>query len=100
MLDIREDSDHVTIKIKAKTKASESAILGVRGDALLVAVTAAPEKGKANKAIVDLLAKQLKLAKQNLEIISGQTNVQKVLSIKGIRSNELLLLLKLDNLSR
>ena len=42
-----------------------------------IAVTAAPEKGKANKAIIAVLAEALSLAKSEIELISGETSRRK-----------------------
>jgi uncharacterized protein (TIGR00251 family) len=44
-------------------------------------VSAAPEGGKANKALVALLAKSLKLPKTSIEIVSGETARMKNLRI-------------------
>lgn len=41
---------------------------------LKAGVTAAPEKGKANKELLKMLAKRLKIAGSSLDIISGQTD--------------------------
>ena len=48
---------------------------------LIVRVTAAPEKGKANKAVVALIAKALGVAKSSVSVISGETDRNKVLRI-------------------
>ena len=72
----------------------------VRGHSLLVSVTAVPEKGRANKAIIDLVAKQLKIPKRDVEILSGQANTNKVLLIRQIDQRDLLSKLGLENLSR
>jgi uncharacterized protein (TIGR00251 family) len=58
-------------------------MLGVREGALRVAVTAAPEKGKANRAIAELLAKTLGVSKSSIELISGETSPQKRFLIVG-----------------
>ena len=44
---------------------------------LRVAVTAAPEKGKANKAILDVLSAALQRSKSSIELIAGETSSQK-----------------------
>ena len=48
---------------------------------LQVAVTAVPENGKANKAVVTLLAKRWKLAKSSLDVVRGATDRRKVIEI-------------------
>ncbi len=42
-------------------------------DTLKVAVTALPEKGKANKAVIEVLAEELGVAKSSIELIRGGT---------------------------
>jgi uncharacterized protein YggU (UPF0235/DUF167 family) len=56
---------------------------------LKVSVTQAPEKGKANKAIVALLSKQLRLRKSEIRIVAGETSSQKKVVLCGITPNEL-----------
>jgi uncharacterized protein YggU (UPF0235/DUF167 family) len=45
--------------------------------ALRVAVTAARDKGRANEAVVEVLARQLNVAKSSVEIVSGATSTRK-----------------------
>jgi uncharacterized protein len=51
---------------------------------LKVSVTTIPENGKANKAMIKLLSKTLKIAKSNIQIIAGETDRNKTLLITGI----------------
>jgi len=73
----------VILPIRAHAGARRNAILGEREGALRVAVTAAPEKGKANRAIIDLLSKSLKIPKSSFEIVSGDTAAQKRFLVVG-----------------
>lgn len=68
-------------------RASGDRIDGVVVDAkgkgvLRVAVTAAPEQGRANKALIKLLAKEWKLAKSDLRLVRGAKDRDKTLLIK------------------
>ena len=54
-----------------------------------MSVTQAPEKGKANKAIITVLAKRLGLRKSHIRLISGETTSQKRFNITGIGVEEL-----------
>ena len=83
------------LKIKVSPKASRNAIIGWHAESLKIAVTAAPDKGKANTAVQSLLAKQLGLAKGNIQITTGQTQAQKTVEITGLGENELQTRLKL-----
>ncbi len=57
---------------------------GSDGECYLKArVSAAPEKGKANKALIVLLAKSLSIPKSSLSLVSGDTARKKILRIEG-----------------
>jgi uncharacterized protein (TIGR00251 family) len=78
-------------------RASRAAIGGIAalsdGTAVLkVAVTVAPEDGKANAAVVEMLARAWKLPKSSIDIVSGATSRLKTVHIAG-RPAELLVLL-------
>ncbi|RVU36596.1 DUF167 domain-containing protein [Hwanghaeella grinnelliae] len=80
--------DGVTVSVRLTPKASANRIQGLAEDAaggvvLKAAVTAPPEKGKANAALIKLLAKAWSLPKTSLTVISGATDRNKVLHIEG-----------------
>ena len=81
------DVKGLVLAVKAAPKASRDAILGVMatpdGYALKVAVTAAPDKGKANAAVAVLVAKALDVPKSAVSVISGATDRRKLLRIAG-----------------
>ena len=52
-------------------------------DSLKISVTAIPEDGKANKALFALLAREWKLPKSALSLLSGDTHRQKVVLVEG-----------------
>lgn len=62
--------------------------------ALKVSVTAVPENGKANKAVIKLLSKAWKLPKTDISVVSGHNSRLKVLLIKNV--SEAYLASKLD----
>jgi uncharacterized protein (TIGR00251 family) len=71
------------LSLKVSPKASRNAIVGWYGEALKVSVTAVPDKGKANVAVIKLLAKALALPKSALRIARGDTQREKLLAIRG-----------------
>lgn len=81
MLDLTTDGTGVLLPVQAQPKAKKNAIVGVHDGRLKVAVTAAPERGKANDAILKLLAKELRLKRSQLELISGATSSKKTICI-------------------
>lgn len=80
-------NDHILLNIRLTPSAKKAGINGffeMDGTFYLkVSVTAIPEESKANKALVALLAKQLKVPKSVIEIVQGQTSRNKVLRIDG-----------------
>lgn len=89
MIDLQPHQAGVVLPVRALPGAKKNEIRGEQDGALKVSVTAAPEDGKANKAILELLAKKLKLRKSQLELLSGQTSRQKRVLIGGIELDEL-----------
>jgi len=64
-------------------------VLGARQGMLRVAVTDAPEKGKANRAIAALLADALGVSKSSLELVSGATSGRKRFLVVGGQLDQL-----------
>lgn len=80
--------DHLLLAVRLTPNGGRDALDGVDvaadGLAYLKArVTAVPEKGKANKALVALLSKALKVPKSAITVVSGETARQKILRIEG-----------------
>ena len=74
------------MRIRLTPKAAHSRIEGVGADGgavLKVAVTAPPERGKANAAMIKLLAKAWRLPKTSMAITAGATARRKTLLVKG-----------------
>lgn len=82
----------MTIKLSVKVVpgTSQNKISGWLGDSLKVRVRAQPEKGKANKAVLELLAKELDLPVKKLSISSGHASSNKIVEIMGITDAELI----------
>jgi uncharacterized protein YggU (UPF0235/DUF167 family) len=56
---------------------------GMLGDRLKVRVAAAPEGGRANRALIDLLATRLGVSPRSLRLVSGEAQPLKVLGVRG-----------------
>jgi uncharacterized protein len=52
---IETHADGLLLQVHVKPKSSRNRLIGVHGHRLKIAVTAAPEKGKANAAVLELL---------------------------------------------
>ncbi|MEX2215230.1 MAG: DUF167 domain-containing protein [Phycisphaeraceae bacterium] len=72
------------LRVKVVPGASRTRIVGVLGDRLKVAVSAAPEGGKANRAVCELIGKVIGVPARDVSILTGQTNPLKTLEIRGV----------------
>ena len=89
MIELSVHENGTVVPVLAQPGARRSAILGERAGSLRVAVTAAPEKGKANAAIAALLAEGLGCRSSRIALISGETSRQKRFLIEGLTTDEL-----------
>ena len=71
------------ISVRAQPGARKDAILGERDGRLRVAVTAAPDKGKANAAIVAVLAEILSCRRSEISLLMGETSRDKAFLVAG-----------------
>jgi uncharacterized protein (TIGR00251 family) len=69
------------LRLRVKPGARSDAILGVHGGALRIGVSPAPEKGKANRAVRELIGDALELSPSSVEVVSGQTSRDKTVWI-------------------
>jgi uncharacterized protein (TIGR00251 family) len=78
------------LRLRVKAGAKTTAILGVHGGGLKLSVAAAPERGKANRAVVKLLAEVLGLPSSAVTIAEGKSSPDKVaeiaLSVAAVRA--------------
>ena len=86
---ITPHSEGVLLAVRAQPGAKRNAVLGEQAGALKVAVTAPPEDGRANAALVELLRDWLGLKRSQVELASGQTNPNKTFLIRGITVEQL-----------
>ena len=89
MIELISHSEGAVLPIVAQPSARRNAVLGERAGALRVAVTAPPDKGKANDAIQSVLADFLGWKTAQVSMISGASSRQKRFLIRGISAEEL-----------
>lgn len=75
--------DGFLIRVKAVPGASRSRIVGLLGDRLKIAVAVPPQAGRANQAIIELLAQTLGIPQRQITLISGLAQPQKTLHVAG-----------------
>ncbi len=84
MIALEPHAEGTIVPVKAHAAARRNAIHAGSDGALHVSVTTAPEKGKANKAIIALLATALALRKSQVELVAGATSSNKRFLIRGL----------------
>jgi len=82
--------DGIHVPIFVRPGARREAVTGEHDGRLRVAVTAAPEKGKANRAAARLLANCFGLRKSAVRILSGHTSSKKVVLLAGLAEQNFL----------
>lgn len=88
-IEITKTNEGLLLPIQAQPGARKNGIVGIHNGRLKVAVTQAPEKGKANAAIVKALANGLGIRRSDIEIVKGLTSPQKTTLIGRTSLSEL-----------
>ena len=73
--------DSLTLACFIQPGASKSEWVGLQGEAIKARIAAPPEKGKANKELIKLIAKTFDVAKSQVELVSGATQRRKTIVI-------------------
>ena len=89
MIALESHPEGVILPVRAQPGARRNELRGEQDGMLKVCVTQSPEKGKANKALIEVLAKQLKLKKSGIELIAGETSHHKRFLVREITIEEL-----------
>ncbi|MFH2137815.1 MAG: DUF167 domain-containing protein [Candidatus Omnitrophota bacterium] len=73
------------INVKVMANAGKNEVTRKSDSEFVVKVTIAPEKGKANKKVIDLLAEFFRIKKSDISIERGQTSSKKIIRIPGTK---------------
>ncbi|MFA6553080.1 MAG: DUF167 domain-containing protein [Patescibacteria group bacterium] len=76
-----EKDGGVILQVKVIPGARQPGVIGVLGDFLKIKITARAEKGKANDALTDYLAKRLDIARSEIYIVRGHTQPLKLVFV-------------------
>ena len=76
------------LQLKVSPGAARTELVGRHGQALKVRVSAAPERGRANDAVVRLLAERLHVPRATVSVVSGHTSRDKVVELHGLDPGE------------
>jgi len=89
-LSVNKNRNDARLAVKVTPNAGRSEVSGMKDGVLQVRVAAPPDKGKANKELIDILAERLGIKKSSILIIKGQTSRHKTIGIEGMSGEELL----------
>ena len=89
MIQLGQHAEGVILPVRAQPGARKARVLGEQAGALKVAVTAPPEDGRANKALVELLREVLGIKRSQIELLSGQTSRAKRFLVSGVSATAL-----------
>ena len=76
------------LRLRVSPGSRSNAIVGKHGEGWKVRVTAAPEDGKANDAVLRLLAEHLELPGTSVMLVSGPSSRDKIVELSGIDAAE------------
>lgn len=95
-LNIRQYEGGVVLDVKVVPGSSRTKLAGMLDGMVKVKVAAAAEKGKANRCLIEFLAKELGVKKKAIEIISGKTSPVKQVQIEGVCAEDIVVVLSCD----
>jgi uncharacterized protein (TIGR00251 family) len=88
-LSVNKENRGSRLAAKVTPNAGSNEITGFRNGVLLVKVAAPPDKGKANRELVEIIAEKLEIKRSAILIIKGQTSRHKTIIIEGMTAEEL-----------
>jgi len=83
MVNVEDREGRAVFSVRVSPGAARTKIIGEHAGALKVSVNAPPEKGKANKELIDYLAEFLGVRRATITVISGETSKQKKIAVEG-----------------
>jgi uncharacterized protein (TIGR00251 family) len=89
VIEVAAHSEGSVLPVRAQPGAKKVGVIGEQNGALKVAVSAAPEQGKANTALRDALCEVLDVKRGAVELISGAASRDKRFLIRGLTPAEL-----------
>jgi uncharacterized protein (TIGR00251 family) len=83
VIQITTHAEGAVLPVRAQPGARRAGVLGEQAGALKVAVTAPPEDGRANKALLEVLREALGVKRSQIELLSGAASRDKRFLIRG-----------------
>ena len=77
------------MRLRVSPGAARAAVVGRHADGWKLRVAAAPERGKANEAVLALLAETLAVPRASVTLVSGGSSRDKIVELAGIEPDEI-----------
>ena len=87
MIHVLDHAGGCIVPVRAQPGARRDGIAGIHNGAVKIAVTAPPDKGKANEALAAVLAEALNVKKAQIQLTAGPTSRDKRFLIQGLTAN-------------
>ena len=72
------------LRLRVSPGAARSAVVGRHGDGWKVRLAAAPQRGRANDALVELLSETLAVPRSTVRLVSGRASRDKIVELAGL----------------
>lgn len=76
------------LEVRVSPGAQRSEVIGRYGERWRIRLAAAPERGRANEALLDLLAATLEVPRGQLKVVAGAASRDKVIQVQGMTGDE------------
>jgi len=87
LIRVTETAQGITFNVRVVPRASRSEIAGEFDGALRVRLAAPPVDGAANRELIRVLAKELKVPQNSIDIVAGLASKSKTVSIRDVSDN-------------
>ena len=84
MIEMTSHAEGVVVSVRAQPRAKRNGFAGVCNRQMKLAVTAPPENGKANDALVEVIAESLGVRRSQVRLFSGASSRSKKFLIQGV----------------
>jgi uncharacterized protein (TIGR00251 family) len=87
---LHDGKSGAAIAVRVTTRASKNEITGIQDNGTLkIRIKAAPVEGKANQALIEFLSELIGIPKSSIEIVSGLSGKDKLVTVMGITAEQL-----------
>ena len=89
MIAVTDHPEGCALSVHAQPGARKNAIVGEHNGALKVAVTAPPQDGRANRAILEMLRELFHLKRSQVLLLGGETTRDKRVLLRGVNAQSM-----------